>query len=70
MPSGVPNKNHIHTLDTRLAHHWPQPMIAQSSGDPPHEPQLKGYHSKPQLKEIHVFTLHLEPQLKGCHSEP
>jgi len=28
------------TLDTRLAHHLPQPMIAQSSGDPPYKPQL------------------------------
>ncbi|QCD96113.1 hypothetical protein DEO72_LG6g815 [Vigna unguiculata] len=26
-------------------------------------------HSESQIKEYHVFTLHLEPQLKGYHSE-
>ncbi|QCE04451.1 hypothetical protein DEO72_LG8g2487 [Vigna unguiculata] len=34
------------------------------------EPQLKGCHSQPKLKECHVFTLYLEPQLNGYCSEP
>jgi len=34
----------IRFLDKRLAHHWPQPMIAQSSGDPMYELQLAHSH--------------------------
>ena len=29
------------------------------------EPQLKGHHSEPQLRECHVFNPYPEPQLKG-----
>ncbi|QCD89266.1 hypothetical protein DEO72_LG4g210 [Vigna unguiculata] len=50
-------------------------MIAQSSGDPPYEPQHA--HSHRQYSPIQattqgmlVFIRHPEPQLKGCHSEP
>ncbi|QCD95915.1 hypothetical protein DEO72_LG6g613 [Vigna unguiculata] len=32
-----PIRTTIRTLDTRLAHHWPQPVIAQSSGHPPYK---------------------------------
>ena len=34
----------IRNLDTRLTHHWPQPVIAQSSGDPLYETQLAHSH--------------------------
>jgi len=34
----------VHILDTRLAHHKPQPMIAQSSEVHPYEPQLAHSH--------------------------
>ena len=70
-----PIRTIVRTLDTRLTHHRPQPMIAQSSGDPPYEPQHA--HSHRQYSPIQattqgmlVFIRHPEPQLKGCHSEP
>jgi len=39
-----PIRTTIHTLNTRLTHHQPHPVIAQSTGDPLYEPQLTHSH--------------------------